>query len=118
MNLVEVDLLRAGQRVAAAGPQVTSLPPFHYLVSVCRATDRRRAEVYPCTFRERLPRVGIPLRSPDADVVLDLPAAFARCYENADYALRLPYDRPPPPPALAPDEAEWLRQRLSDAGRT
>ena len=116
VHLVEVDLLRAGTRVSAAGPPAARLPAFHSLVSVCRADAREQVEVYPFTLRDRLPRVRIPLRRPDADTVLDLPAAFARACESADYALRLPYTQPPPRPELNPEDAAWVREQLAAAG--
>src|SRR5947199_6591743 len=92
-----------------------TLPRFDYLACVSRAGDRAQVEVYAVTLRERLPRIAIPLRGPDADVVLDLPAIFAHCYDNGAYAVRVDYDQPPPEPFRRDDEA-WADALLRNAG--
>jgi hypothetical protein len=77
--------------------------------------DRAHVEVYDVTLRERLPRIPIPLREPDPDVVLDLPSIFAQCYDNGAYAVRVDYDQPPPEP-FRPDDGAWADALLRDAG--
>ena len=116
-SLVEIDLLRRGQERGDAGGVVVAppgelltLPRFDYLACVSRAGDRAQVEVYAVTLRERLPRVAIPLREPDADVVLDLPAIFAQSSDNGAYAVRVDYDQPPPEP-FRPDDEAWAQER-------
>lgn len=115
-NLVELDLLRRGAPVVMAPPvELVTLKQYDYVVSVNRAAARDQAEVYAFTLRERLPRVRIPLRSPDPDVVLDLPAVLAECYEEGLYALRVDY-RNPPGISLSPGDAPWAEGLLQAAG--
>jgi hypothetical protein len=108
-SLVEVDLLRRGEpTVAVPAELLESLPAYHYLVCVSRPDNRRQFETYPTTVRERLPRVGIPLRAGEADVLLDLPALLSRAYDNGAYADVLDYTQDPDPP-FGGDHAEWVR---------
>jgi hypothetical protein len=117
VNLVEVDLLRSGAPTVFAAPgTLLALPSYDYMVCVRRVHPETCTQFYAVTLRDRLPRVGVPLRAPDPDVVLDLPAAFAECYEEGAYAYRLDYREPPPLPALRTADAEWLEGRLREAG--
>jgi hypothetical protein len=63
-----------------------------------------------------LPRVAVPLRRPDPDVVLNLTAVLQQVYRNARYDLQVDYRDPPPPPDLAPDDAAWLDAHLRERG--
>ncbi len=76
VNLVEIDLLLSGRPM----PMGKSLPAGHYLAVVARAANRPDAEVYAWTIRHALPPIPIPLRAPDADVLLDLDQAFDLTY--------------------------------------
>lgn len=115
-HLVEVDLLRRGPTAVYVPPgNLLTIGRYDYLVSVNRAELRQSAEVYHFTVRQRLPRVAIPLRAPDRDVVMDLPAAFVDCYEEGAYSLRIDYRHPPSEPLRADDE-EWADTLLREAG--
>jgi hypothetical protein len=106
-HLIEIDLLRHGQHLLAVPPtRVRENAPYHYLMCVSRATNRRRFEVYPNVLRDRLPRLRVPLAAPDADVPLDLQAALEYVYEDGDYGLRLRYDQPCVP-ALSDEDQRW-----------
>lgn len=114
-HLIEIDLLRQGEHTVAIPPYyLIPYQPWHYLISINRATHRERFEVYLLTLRQRLPRIAIPLLEPDSDAVLDLQAVFERCYENGAYADLIDYGDEPDVP-LAPDDAAWaddlLRQK-------
>ena len=74
---------------------------------LCRAQRRRELEVYAFSLRQWLPRCRIPLRPPDPDAVLDLPAVFDRCYDVGGYDLLIDYSRPPAAP-LRDEEAAWV----------
>lgn len=63
----------------------------------------------PRTIRDPLPRVGVPLRPGEPEVLLDLPALLARAYENSAYEELLDYSRDPDPPFGEPD-ATWVRE--------
>jgi hypothetical protein len=107
VHLVELDLLRGGLRP----PLATRRPPGDYYAMVSRAERRPRAHVHGWSIRRRMPRIGIPLKTGDEDVVLDLQEAFAVTYDRADYELSLDYSSPVRPPVSEADES-WLKQIL------
>jgi hypothetical protein len=111
-NLVEIDLLGAGLRTIPTPLDASGYPPRHrYLIGVYRATDREHVAVYPIRLEQRLPRFRLPLRQPDPDIVVDVQAAFDRCYDNGAYADLVDYMQPVPV-ALSPEETAWVRMRL------
>lgn len=115
-HLVEIDLLRRGATVAYVPPgDLLTLRRHDYLVSVNRAEARDQAEVYHFTVRDRFPRIKIPLRAPDQDVTLDLPAAFNTGYDRGAYLARVDYRNPPAEPLRREDE-EWADALLREAG--
>ncbi len=111
-HLIELDLLRVGERVPMGGP----LPPADYYAIVSRSYRRPIAEVYAWTIRQRMPVIPVPLLRGDADVALDLQEVFNTVYERAGYDYTLPYDREPEPP-LKPEDAEWAKAVLEKARR-
>jgi len=115
-HLIEIDLLSEGLHTVAISEEgMASLPPHRYLVSVKRAPERYRFEVYAIPLQRRLARVRVPLREPDADVTLDLQAVFTQCYDNGGYADFVDYQKPPPV-ALALEEAAWVDGLLQGKG--
>jgi hypothetical protein len=116
VNLVEIDLLGQGRPTTLARTVEIEQPSnWRYVVSVSRAHQRQFLEVYAFALTERLPRCRIPLRAEDADVVLDLPAVFARCYDVGGYDLMIDYTQAPPIP-LSDEEETWLRTLLHEKG--
>ena len=112
VNLVEIDLLRAGMwTVAVPEDYARDAAAFHYIVSMSRAVDRRKFEVHPILLGDRLPRVAIPLRGGDPDVSVDLQALFEQCYDNGQYGSEIDYGKPPNPP-LTRAQATWARRIL------
>lgn len=115
-SLVEIDLLRAGRpTVRIASEQLETLRPWRYLVAVTRRWPSRQ-EVYAVPLERRLPRVAIPLAEDDRDVPLDLPAAFARCWDEGPYPELLHYDAPAPG-ELTEAERQWCQRLLREAFR-
>jgi hypothetical protein len=111
-HLLEIDLIRRGER-AWTHPRIPDTP---YLALLTRA-EASAVEVWPIGWQERLPRLPVPLRYPDPDVVLDLSAALTAVYEEAFYHLSIDYSQEPPPPPLTDEEAAWLRgQVIIDRG--
>lgn len=92
-NLIELDLLRGGQRMPMAGP----LPPGDYFALVCRSR-RTDADVYAWRLEQRLPVIPIPLDQGVADVALDLQKAFDLTFDRAAYTDTLNYNEPLTPP--------------------
>src|SRR5581483_7786270 len=74
-SVVEVDLIRVGRPITFVGPG--DVPPSYrtpYRVCVVRGWKRDQVEVYPATFRERLPIIRVPFRKTDPDAKLELQA--------------------------------------------
>lgn len=120
-NLIELDLLRSGQRLlpypelAAA---VDSLAP-DYLVLLNRSRLRRDDwmdyTLYPIRLLEPLPCIPVPLAGADPDVLLDLQVAMNRVYREGPYRRAIDYTRPPNPP-LSEANLAWAEERLRLAG--
>ena len=110
-HLVEIDLLRRGTRVVDfSTEQLEAISPFDYLVTVNRfQPGRTQYEIIPRQMRNRLPRFGIPLVPPDADIALDLQAAFEQVYEDGSYMLRIHYERPCSP-AINDEDQRWANE--------
>ncbi|MEW5720512.1 MAG: DUF4058 family protein [Chloroflexota bacterium] len=111
-HLLEIDLLRAGQR----WHMLTPLPDAPYFVFLSRVDNRARVEIWPLSLREPIPLVPVPLDEPDPDVRLDLGAAIRAIYDALAYDLRIDYSQPPPKPDLSPEDAAWLDAHLRAAG--
>jgi hypothetical protein len=115
-HLIEIDLLASGQwSIAIPVEARAQLPPHRYIISAHRATARYEFEVYPIPLASALPRVNVPLRAPDADVVLELQAVLTQCYANGGYDGLIDYRRPPRA-LLSPEEAAWVDGLLRGKG--
>lgn len=111
-HLVEIDLLRAGERL----PFVEPLPEGNYFAHISRAERRPSTETWAAMLADTLPVLPIPLRSPDADARLDLQEALAVAYAEARYDTRVDYGQPTEPP-LTPAQARWAKQRVAKGKR-
>jgi hypothetical protein len=111
-NLVEIDLLRRGERL----PTVEPLTPADYYVFVCRPEKLPIADVFAWQLLDRLPEIGIPLASGDADVALDLQAVFATVYDLAAYQFSLDYTAEVEP-RLGERQQHDVEQLLREAGK-
>ncbi|MEM7535990.1 MAG: DUF4058 family protein [Chloroflexota bacterium] len=107
VHLIEIDLLRGGQR---PGPEVNE-PPIDTDYIILRNSEHdnfyRISKIWPVAINEPLPTIPIPLLSPDPDVPLDLNAIVQSIYQTHYYGLRVNYTQPVPPPKLRPEMAEW-----------
>jgi hypothetical protein len=112
-HLLEIDLLRAGERSPLAEP----LPEAPYFIILSRAERRPVAEVWPLHLQEPLPILPVPLLPPDPDVPLDLGHALRTIYDRSGYDLRIDYTQRPPAPALSTEEGAWLEAHLRTAGK-
>lgn len=112
VHVIELDLLRAGER---PGWEVND-PPIdsEYIVLVNRAFrgDIRQSEIWPVALNEPLPICPVPLLPPDPDVPLQLGEVLANVYRRAAYARRIDYTSPVPPPTLRPAMQHWLATLL------
>ena len=104
-NLVEIDFVRFGiHTVAFPISHIKPQARTPYFACVRRTTLRGKAEVYPISLRQRVPKVKIPLRREDSDVSLDLQALIDQCYRNGAYEGTLNYSVDPDPPLRGPDK--------------
>jgi len=116
VNLVEIDLLRAGERPLPIDP--SRLPPSHrtpYLAWARRAANDN-LEIYRIALNMPLPAIRIPLRASDDDVPLQLQPLIEQCYANGDYDGDLDYARELDP-ALNGADKRWADALLRKAGR-
>jgi hypothetical protein len=106
-NLVEIDLLRGGERM----PMLGAWPDSPYTLLVCREQRAPYCSVWPAHYREPLPTLPIPLLPPDSDIRIDLQALIAAIYARSRYHRDIDYGKPLDPP-LAEADAAWLAGRL------
>jgi hypothetical protein len=107
-HLVEIDLLRSGQRL----PMVGQLPSAPYFVFISRAWKRPLIEVWPIALGGRLPTIEVPLAGRDEHVSLDLQRAFENVYDQCGLELVVDYARPPEV-QLDDQQSQWVRSVLS-----
>lgn len=120
-NLIEIDLLRGGQRLLPypeLEAAVYDLAP-DYLVLLNRSALREGYwmdfSLYPTDLREPLPCILVPLAGDDPDVLLDLQVAFNRTYAGGPYRRMVDYTADADPP-LDAEDAAWADQLLRAAG--
>ncbi len=113
VHLIEIDLLRGGERPAweLRNPPIDS----EYILLVNRASDgaSRISEIWPVALNEQMPTLPVPLLFPDTDVPLDLTTALRAVYTRAAYERRIDYQQPVPPPALRPAMAAWWQSQVT-----
>jgi hypothetical protein len=115
ISLVEIDLTRTGRRILSVLPD--RIPPSHrtlYQAVVRRGWRRQEAEIYRMPLDRPLPKIRIPLRPTDSDVLLDLQEIVDMCYLNGKYT-DIDYRTDPIPP-LTGEEARWADQLLRSKG--
>jgi hypothetical protein len=111
VNLVEIDLLRGGQRMPMRDPW----PDSPYTLLVARPNKARQCLVWPAHFQQPLPSMPVPLAKPDPDLRLNLQPMIDTIYRRSRYSRSIDYRKPLEPP-LRPAEAAWLEKQLR-AGR-
>jgi uncharacterized protein DUF4058 len=106
-NLVEIDLLRHGEKMPMLDPWPTS--PYRLLVG--RWYKEGMCHVWPAHYRAPLPAIPVPLDRPDADVMLNLQPLIEAVYERSRYGMDIDYTKPLAPPLGEADHA-WLQEHL------
>jgi Protein of unknown function (DUF4058) len=115
-SLVEIDLVRAGERVLALPRH--EIPLRHrgdYLSCISPGWKRSRRELYALPLRRRLPLLPIPLRQHETPVNLDLQVLLDRVYTAGRYD-KLDYRADLDPP-LPPKDAEWAAAIVKAGGQ-
>jgi hypothetical protein len=109
-NLVEIDLLRGGQRMPMLHPPAA----YDYGVLVSRGQQPARAVLYRFSVRDSLPSFPLPLRPGEDDLPVDLAEVFAAAYDRGGFDLVLDYQVRPEPSLSDADAARadaLLRER-------
>jgi hypothetical protein len=110
LNLVEIDLLRSGQRSPLGNPP----PPIaDFCVMVCRSWEFPRAGFWTFTIRDPLPEIPIPLTQELPEPTLPLRSCVDRAYDEGRYADSLSYAEPLRP-RLGKEDAAWVRKLLAE----
>lgn len=109
VHLVEVDLLRWGQRIVPALPD----QPYHILVS--RADEQPQSRVWSFGLAGPIPTAPVPLLGPDEHVPLPVQAAYTVIYEARGFRHRLGYTADPDGP-LTKGQRQFIRSRLFEEG--
>jgi hypothetical protein len=107
-NLVEIDLLRAGEPMPVVGVQVQS----DYRILVSRGLQRPHASLIAFSLRQPIPAFTLPLLSGDDEPEVALNRILHLLYQRARFDLRLDYAQPPIPP-LAEADATWARTLMT-----
>ena len=108
-NLVDIDLVLQGQTMLDYSRE--GLPDWDYAVTVTRATQPDRFEIYTATLQKKLPRFRMPLASDDRDTVVDLYVTFTRSYDQGGFGGKIDYKRDPSI-SLAEEDRRWLNDLL------
>lgn len=106
VNLVEIDLLRGGQRL----PMLDPWPDSPYTLLVARALKTIH-KAWPVHFQRPLPTIPVPLAKPDPDIPMSLQPMMEAIYQHSRYEWSIDYTQPLTPP-FGPEEAAWLRRQL------
>jgi hypothetical protein len=107
VNLVEIDLLRSGQRM----PMLDPWPDSPYTVLVARARKYDMCQVWPVYFQMPSPSILVPLAKPDPDIPLRLQPMIDVIYQRSRYERSINYGKALTPPLHAA-ESGWLKQQL------
>lgn len=110
-NLVEIDLLRGGERM----PMEDEWPASPYYVLVSRIEEGSECAVWRAHSIRPVPEIPVPLAHPDPDVPLSLQPLIDAIYRRSRYELDIDYREPSVPP-LSQGEADWLAERLDELG--
>jgi hypothetical protein len=104
-NLVEIDLLRAGEPMPVIGPPVQS----DYRLLISRGTQRPRAYLIAFNLRQPIPPFTLPLLPDDEEPEVALNRILHDLYQRAHFDLRLDYTQPSIPP-LSDADAAWAQE--------
>jgi hypothetical protein len=111
-NLVEIDLLRGGQRM----PMLGAWPDSPYTLLVCRRWRAPYCTVWRAHYRKPLSPLPIPLSRMEPNIRIDLQQLIADIYARSRYEGDIDYGKPLEP-ALPEGDAAWLAERVKGGKR-
>ena len=103
VHLLEIDLLRGGQRTFPHPDAVNA----DYLIALTR-NGQQKTELWTIDLTEKLPNIPIPLLPEDNDLILNLQNLVDTLFEQRCYGEYLDYSQMPPLPKLSKDKRKWL----------
>jgi hypothetical protein len=103
-NLIEIDLLRAGEPM----PFVSRPLQSDYRILISRSHQRPRGQLHYFNLRQAIPSFSVPLLPGESEPVLDLNTILHDLYARARFDLRLDYTKTPVPPLSVEDDA-WAK---------
>ncbi len=101
-NLVEIDLLRGGQRM----PMLDPWPESPYFLLVARRATAPVCRVWQRYSLRPLPNIPIPLVHPDPDLFINLQPMIETVYRRSRYDRDIDYAKPCS--SLSAEENNWL----------
>lgn len=108
-NLVEIDLLRAGEPMPVLGAAARQ----DYAILVSRGVERPHAQLYTFGVRQPIPAFQLPLLPGEDGPAVELNAILHALYERTRFDLVLDYSRPAVPP-LPDVDAGWARALIEN----
>jgi hypothetical protein len=110
VNLVEIDLLRGGQRP----PMLDQWPNSPYTLLVAHGASLiHRCKVWRASFQRPVPEIPVPLAEPDADIPLHLQTMIDSIYKRSRYGGSINYKKPLKPPLRGADSV-WVKAQLRE----
>ena len=106
IHLVEIDLLRWGQRVVEPLPD----QPYHILVT--RADEQPQGRVWSFGMADPIPVTPLPLLESDEYVPVPLQRAYTTIYQARNFRNRLDYTLDPEPP-LTVAQRSYIQEHLT-----
>jgi hypothetical protein len=107
-HLVEIDLLRAHQRMPASGNGSST----HYRILVSHSHHRPKADLYAFDVQETTPAFPVPLKPGEEEPTVELNRILHDLYDQAGYDLSIDYRRDPAPP-FDGEDAVWVEGSLA-----
>ncbi len=101
-HLVEIDLLRSGEPMPILNNDVES----DYRILVSRSDRRPLADLYRFNVRDAIPSFYLPLKSGDAEPIIDLQPLLDTVYDLGGFDTAVDYTKEPSP-RLSKADAEW-----------
>lgn len=116
VHLLEIDLVRGGDYVLVVPrEEVLAFGEYEYLATLSVADFPEEYRFWRIGLRDPLPAFRLPLTQDVEPVILDLQAAFNRCYDASHLGRRIDYAKEPVPPVRTEDGA-WMDSLLRSAG--
>jgi hypothetical protein len=104
-NIVEIDLVLQGQPMLDYSRE--GLPDWDYAVTVTRATQPDRFEIFTAVLQKRLPRFSMPLASDERNTIVDMQTVFTHTFEQGNFGAKIDY-RSDPEVHLIEEDLRWV----------